>query len=89
MASKRRAQVGYRYGRMCLRMEMRGRQFAVRVATTFTAGIAVGVLLAWLVLPHWRHQTYSECILSHMPSSGTRVGAMSIREACEQVGIQP
>lgn len=84
MGARRRAQVGYRYGRMCLRIEAAGRRIAIRVAAALAAGLIVGWVLAWAILPHLRHETYAECILAHMPGSGSRAAAAWIRDACLQ-----
>jgi hypothetical protein len=83
MPTRRRALIGYRYGRMCLRAEAAGKRMAIRLTLILAAGMALGIgaALAW---QHYaKPQSIADCILDHVRGSGSREATFLIRDACQ------
>lgn len=81
MAVKRRALIGYRYGRMCMRAQAAGRRAAGWLAGVFLTGVLVGAGVA-LVASQTSPHAYANCLLEHADAGASRDATFQITRAC-------
>jgi hypothetical protein len=81
--------VGYRYGRMCMRIEASGKRVAAWSIGVLLVGVAAGSCGTWFAVGRHSGHAYDHCVLDHMRSGMSRAAALQVVQSCHAIHDPP